>query len=125
MKKLIIAGLAASGLLVGGAVALHGTGTNVAEARMNAKSIVDAAKARGEVGEQIDGYLGIIAADASREVRAAVNEINIGRKQVYTRLAREQNVRIEVVARLTGEKQIAKAGPGEMVLGEDGQWTRK
>lgn len=125
MKKLIIAGLAASGLLAGGAVALHTTGTNVAEARQSAKSIVDAAKTRGEVGEQIDGYLGVVSGSASADVRAAVNEINIGRKQVYTRLAREQNVRIEVVARLTGEKQIAKATSGEFVLGEDGQWSRK
>ncbi|MEM9599425.1 MAG: YdbL family protein [Pseudomonadota bacterium] len=125
MKKLIIAGLAATALLAGGAVALHHSGTNVAEARMNAKSIVDAAKTRGEVGEQIDGYLGIVSAAASADVRAAVNEINIGRKQVYTRLARDQNVRIEVVARLTGEKQIEKAAKGEYVLGETGQWTRK
>ena len=86
MKKLIIAGLTATALLAGGAVTLHHSGTNVAEARVNAKSIVDA---------------------------------------VYTRLARDQNVRSEVVARLTGEKQIEKAAKGEYVLDGTGQWTRK
>ena len=124
MKKLIIAGLATAGLLAGGAVVLQITGNNVAVAQMDAKSIVDAAKARGEVGERIDGYLAVVT-DTSTEVKAAVDEINIGRKQVYTRLAREQNVKIEVVARLTGEKQIAKAAPDNMVMGEDGVWTKK
>ena len=124
MKKLIIAGLATAGLLAGGTVVLQITGNNVAVAQMDAKSIVDAAKARGEVGERIDGYLAVVT-DTSTEVKAAVDEINIGRKQVYTRLAREQNVKIEVVARLTGEKQIAKAAPDDMVMGEDGVWTKK
>jgi len=124
MKKLIIAGLATAGLLAGGAVALKNTGDNVAVAQTSAKSIVDAAKARGEVGERIDGYLAVVTG-TSNEVKAAVDEINIGRKQVYTRLAREQNVKIEVVAKLTGEKQLDKAAPGEMIMGEDAVWKRK
>jgi uncharacterized protein YdbL (DUF1318 family) len=124
MKKLIIAGLATAGLLTGGALALQTTGDNVAVAQTNAKSVVDAAKSRGEVGERIDGYLAVVTS-TSAEVKAAVDEINIGRKQVYTRLAREQNVKIEIVAKLTGEKQLAKAAPGEMIMGEDAVWKKK
>lgn len=124
MKKLIIAGLATAGLLTGGALALQTTGDNVAVAQTNAKSVVDAAKSRSEVGERIDGYLAVVTG-TSAEVKAAVDEINIGRKQVYTRLAREQNVKIEIVAKLTGEKQLAKAAPGEMIMGEDAVWKKK
>lgn len=124
MKTFLIAGFAALSVLSVGAVAGNLSGTSVAQAQSNAKNVVDAAKTRGEIGERIDGYLGVVG-DPSPAVRAAMDEINIGRKAVYTRLAREQNVRIEVVARLTGEKQVEKAAKGEYVMGDDGRWTQK
>ena len=124
MKQLLVAGLTAAALLGAGAVTLHATGDSVAEARQSAKSVVDAAKARGEVGEVITGYLEV-RSGASADVRAAVNEINIGRKALYQRLAREQGVEIAVVAQLTGEKQIAGTAPGQYVKGADGQWRQK
>ena len=124
MKRLVVAGLSAFALLGAGAVALHGTGGNVAEARQSAKAVVDAAKARGEVGEVVTGYLEVVSG-APADVRAAVQEINIGRKALYQRLAREQGVELRVVAQLAGEKQIAGAAPGTFVMGEDGQWRRK
>ena len=124
MKRLLIAGLTALSLLATGAVVLNSTGDSVAEARQSAKATVDAAKARGEVGERIDGLLGVVSG-ASADVEAAVREINIGRKALYTRLAREQGVEPAVVARLTGEKQIANAASGTFVMGEDMQWRRK
>ena len=124
MKQLLIAGFAAAALLGAGAVTLHGTGAGVAEARQSAKSVVDAAKRRGEVGEVVNGYLEVVSG-ASADVRAAVSEINIGRKALYQRLAREQGVEIAVVAQLTGEKQIASAAPGTFVKDTSGQWRRK
>ena len=42
-----------------------------------------AARAAGEVGEQPDGYLGVVGS-ASPAVRALVNNINIQRKAAYT-----------------------------------------
>lgn len=124
MKKLLIAAVTAAGLMTGGALILQTSGDNVAAAQSSAKAVVDAAKSRGEIGERIDGYLGVVGSP-SAAVRAAMDEINIGRKSVYTELAREQNVKTEVVARLTGEKQIAKAARGEFVMGETGQWAKK
>ena len=124
MKKLIIAGLATAGLLTGGAIALQGVGGNVASAQSDAKSVVDAAKARGDVAERIDGYL-VAAPSANAAVRAAVNEINIGRKSVYTQTARQNNTKVEVAAQLTGEKLIASTRPGEYFVGANGQWTQK
>ncbi len=124
MKRLMIAGLSAAALLTGGAIALNQSGDSVAHARADAKSTVDAAKARGEVGERIDGYLGVVSS-ASADVRAAVDEINIGRKTVYRNLARDQNVEIKVVARLTGEKLIAQAPGGQYIMDDTGSWSRK
>ena len=91
-----------------------------------AKSTVDQAKAEGVIGETIGGYLAVVAgANPSAAQRAAMDEINIGRKAVYTDLARQQNVAVEVVAKLTGEKQVAKAPPGQKVLLENGTWSSK
>ena len=45
-----------------------------------------AARAAGQVGEQPDGYLGVVGA-ASPELRAVVGNINIQRKAKYTQSA--------------------------------------
>lgn len=87
-----------------------------------AKTIVDQAKSQGLVGEQLDGYIGFIRSDVSSKVRAAVNEINITRRSIYTKKAREKKVAVSDVAGLMGEKLIARAKSGEMVKIGDGQW---
>ena len=92
----------------------------------DAKRLVDEAKSAGTIGETVGGYLAVVAGESpSAAVRAAMNEINIGRKAVYTDLARQQNVAVDVVAKLTGEKQVAKAPPGQKVLLETGSWSNK
>ena len=90
---------------------------------ISAKTIVDQAKTDKLVGEKLNGYLGFVTSSVSTEVRDAVNEINIKRKSIYTRLAREQNVGVADVAGLTGEKLVAKAKPGEMIMLGDNQWS--
>lgn len=127
MKKLLISGLTAAALLAGGAMTLHLTGDNVAEAQQASaasKPIVDAAKKRGEVGERIDGYLAAVTT-LSPSVQAAMDDINISRKVLYEKLAEARGQSIRVVAQLTGESQISKAEPGEFVQGADGQWVQK
>ncbi len=89
----------------------------------SAKSTVDAAKTQGLVGERIDGYLGLVTDNTPANVQTAVNEINISRKSYYTKFARAKGVEVAVVARLSGEKLIAKAKSGEKTMGENGMWT--
>ena len=89
-----------------------------------AKATVDAAKSAGVIGESVAGYLAVVSgANPTPAQRAAMDEINIGRKAVYTDLARQQNVAVAVVAAVTGEKLVAKAAPGERVLLKDGSWS--
>jgi len=114
--------------LLGGAILTAGVVNPVtAQAQIqSSKSIVNAALAQGVIGETVSGYLAPVdGAVVSQGVRNAMNEINIGRKSVYTRLAREQNLSVEVVAALTGEKQIAKAPSGQKVLDRSGAWRTK
>jgi len=87
-----------------------------------AKAVVDAAKSEGLIGETAGGYLAVIST-ASRDVINAMNEINIRRKSLYTKLARQQNVQIDVVAAVTAEKVRAKAKSGEKFLDKNGSWV--
>ena len=123
-----IIALTLTGVLLGaGAIALNTQGLNTAQAQSaSAKATVDSAKAAGKIGETSAGYLYAVnnqSLDAATQ--AAMKEINIARKALYTRLANEQNVKTEVVAALTGEKQVAKARAGEYVLMSSGNWVQK
>ncbi len=125
--KTLLGGFAALSLLAGGTLLMTSAGENVAHAQTSStKATVDSAKARGEIGEQVDGYLGVVdGASPSSSVRNAMAEINIARKSVYSRVADQQNVQVNVVAALTGEKQIKKASSGEFVKDARGSWQRK
>ena len=127
MTKNFFAAMGVLCVLGGAGIVVTMVNPPVAQAQVqNAKSIVDNAVSKGLIGETISGYLAPVdGAVVSTGVRNAMNEINIGRKSVYTRLARQQNLSVEVVAALTGEKQIAKAAPGHKVLDSSGQWRTK
>ncbi len=86
---------------------------------------IEAAQGQGVVGERIDGYLGIVDGNVDPALRRKLNEINNMRRALYDRTARDTGTTTAQVARVTGEKQIAKAGPGEYVMLEDGGWTQK
>ena len=88
------------------------------------KQTVDAAKAVGKVGEQGDGYLGIIG-DADSALRAAVAEINAGRKQVYADTAAKTGVTPEAAGEATARQLIARAPAGQMIKPLGGTWTKK
>jgi len=89
-------------------VILLGTSESALAQSQSAKVIVDTAKERGTIGETPAGYLAIVGGETAAE-RNAMNEINIKRKALYTRKARAENLQVEVVAAIFGEKQILKA----------------
>ena len=127
MKTYVLTAVAAFAWLAGTAILLHSSGHNVAvaqEASASSRQIVQAAKARGEVGERIDGYLGAVGS-LSPDVKAAMDDINISRKVAYERLADQRGLSTRVVAQLAGENLSQRAGRGEYVMGSDGRWTQK
>ena len=87
------------------------------------KAAVDAAKAAGTVGEQADGYLGIVSS-ADGAVTAAVNEINAGRRQVYTQTATKSGVSPDAAGQATGAQLIAKTPAGQFIKPIGGAWTK-
>lgn len=125
--KKILGGFAALSLIAGASLAPLPLSGHTAYAQTSStKATVDAAKDRGEIGEQIDGYLGIVDdASPSAAVKNAMNEINIARKAVYTQASTGSGQPAAVFAQLTGEKQIKKAAIGHYVRDSSRVWKRK
>ena len=124
MKKFTLSILAAVAMAGGGLATYSVLHVPTANAQSNAKAVVDQAIAQGRIGETIGGYLDAVTTLNDAE-RRAMNTINIGRKSVYTNLAQQQGVSVDVIARLSGEKQIAKAASGSKIMDASGRWNTK
>ena len=81
------------------------------------------ARAQGRVGETLSGYLAPIQQDA--ETLALVNRINAARAENYQKLADSNNLPVDEVAKMAGQKLVARAQPGEYVKGINGKWLKK
>ena len=79
-----------------------------------------AARASGQVGEKIDGYLGFPSAP-SAETRRLADDINIKRKAVYAERAQANGATIEEYAFSAGCQAIARTVPGEKYQAPDGR----
>lgn len=90
-----------------------------------ASSAIEAAKDQCLIGEQVDGYLGVVdGASVDTALRREVRDINQQRKGYYADLAARNGVSIDVTAALTAEKLIEQAGAGECVRDQNGAWVR-
>lgn len=83
------------------------------------------AKAQGLVGERIDGFLGVVPADAPAEVGQLVERINAERREKYEQLAAQRDIPVDAVAQIAGEKLIERAPSGQFIAGPDGRWRKK
>ncbi|MCB2048527.1 MAG: YdbL family protein [Novosphingobium sp.] len=83
-----------------------------------------AAKASGQIGEKVDGYVGVVGA-GSADLRRIVDDTNIKRKAVYAEKAQSQHVTIEEYAFATGCTLIAKTAPGEKYQAPNGTWQTR
>lgn len=83
-----------------------------------------AARASGQVGERIDGYLGF-PTPPSADVRHMAEDINIKRKAVYAEKAQANNATVEEYAFTAGCLAIARTTPGEKYQAPDGSWQTR
>ncbi|MBB6114197.1 YdbL family protein [Rahnella rivi] len=81
------------------------------------------AKQQGLVGETLSGYLAPVRED--QESIAFATRINDARKQQYQQVAQDNQVTTDDVAKLAGQKLVARAGKGEWVRGINGKWLQK
>lgn len=83
-----------------------------------------AARSSGQVGEKMDGYLGIVGAETP-ELRRMVQDINIKRRAVYAQRAQAKGSTIEEYAFTSGCLAIARTVPGEKYQAPDGSWQTR
>lgn len=83
-----------------------------------------AARAKGHVGEKVDGYLGF-PTSPSTETRRLAEDINIKRKAVYAERAQANGATIEEYAFSAGCQAIARTVPGEKYQAPDGSWQTR
>jgi len=82
-------------------------------------------RASGLVGEQSDGYLGLVGS-APAAVRAQMEQVNIQRRAAYTQLAANRGATIEEVAAATACQLFAgRIGPGQYYRLPDGVWRQR
>ncbi|HDR2890921.1 TPA: YdbL family protein [Enterobacter asburiae] len=101
------------------ALILLALGMNVQAATLT----LNEARAQGRVGETLSGYIAPLRQDA--ETLALVNQINAARSESYQKLADSNNLPVDEVAKMAGQKLVARAQPGEYVKGINGKWLKK
>lgn len=81
------------------------------------------ARQQGRVGETLNGYLEPLRQD--KETLELVKQINAARSDSYQQLADDNNLPVDQVAKMAGQKLVARAQPGEYVKGLNGKWLKK
>jgi uncharacterized protein len=89
------------------------------------EDLARAAKVRGALGEQADGYVGVHAQNSEPADRALVDRVNARRRQIYLDLARKNGAPLAEVEKTAGAGRIEEAKAGEWVRTPDGQWIEK
>ena len=107
--------------LLAAALILAGTGSAALAQRDPAYA---AARAGGEVGEQPDGYLGLVGA-GTPALNALVGDINLQRKAAYTRQASAAGATVEQLAFTSGCTLIEQTAPGEKYRSPGGVWKTR
>ncbi|MWN91067.1 DUF1318 domain-containing protein [Gilliamella sp. Pra-s65] len=80
------------------------------------------AKAQGIVGEQADGYLGVVKNEGNATEIAQL--INQARKEQYQKVSVESNVPLSEVEKKAGIKAQEKTPTGQYIK-RQGQWLKK
>ncbi|MGU3412414.1 YdbL family protein [Enterobacteriaceae bacterium C34A] len=84
---------------------------------------LDEARTQGRVGETLSGYLA--PREQEKETLALVKQINDARSESYQQLADSNNLPVDEVAKMAGQKLVTRAQPGEYVKGLNGKWLKK
>ena len=111
-------------LLLIAAVTLAAAGASTGALALQADASAQL-RASGQVGEQSDGYLGIVGS-APAELRARVDAVNIKRRAYYTDIASRRRAQIEEVGAATAcEIFASRIAPGQYYRLADGVWRQR
>ena len=81
-------------------------------------------RAQGLVGDQADGYLGIVSG-ASAALQGQVAQINAERAQQYAQIAKQQGTTATAVGAITGQQLYSQTPSGQYFRDANGSWIKK
>ncbi len=86
----------------------------------------ESARSAGQVGEKMDGYLGVVGA-GNADIQRIVSDINIKRRALYSQRAQAAKpaVTLEEYALTAGCIAISRTQPGEKYQAPDGSWQTR
>ncbi|TWI57391.1 hypothetical protein IQ22_00607 [Pseudomonas duriflava] len=87
-----------------------------------AMEALGSAKAAGQLGEQPNGYLGIVSGGGQAKEIATL--INNARRAEYKRLAQQNGIQLGDVEAIAGKKALDKTPSGQYIQ-LNGKWIRK
>ncbi|MGP0174950.1 YdbL family protein [Pseudomonas sp. NCHU5208] len=87
-----------------------------------AMSALSEAKTSGQLGEQPNGYLGVVRPGGQAEEIARL--INQARRAEYQKVAKDNGVSLSDVEAIAGKKAIDRTPPGQYIQ-LNGQWLQK
>jgi uncharacterized protein len=83
------------------------------------------AKAQGLLGEQSNGYLGVVPGNANAQVSALIQKINAKRRAAYQSVANSNGTTLKSVEGVAGIKLLGRVQPGQWFMGSQGKWRRR
>ena len=83
------------------------------------------AKQQGWVGEQTNGYLGLVKGDAPADLKALVAEVNGQRKAQFAQIAAKNGIAEAEAARIFAQEAAVRTSPGNYIQSPSGSWVRK
>jgi|TARA_B110001454_G_scaffold118776_1_gene110881 uncharacterized protein YdbL (DUF1318 family) len=85
---------------------------------------LDEAREKGMLGENASGYVEITPR-GNADAKAVMEEVNTKRKAKYQAIANEQNIAIEKIEKIAGEKITEKLSTGQFYKDINGKWNKK
>ena len=82
-------------------------------------------KADGLIGEQANGYLGLVAQNAPSSIKKLVADTNAKRKAGYQKIAAKQGTSLADVEKIGGNTAIEKTHRGNYIRDANGTWRKK
>ncbi|OCG30857.1 hypothetical protein A9G34_07345 [Gilliamella sp. Choc4-2] len=106
-------------------IALLSTALSFSAFALNLEQAINSlnqAKTQGIVGEQADGYLGVVKNEGNASEIAQL--INQARKEQYQKVSAESNIPLSEVEKKAGTKAQEKTPTGQYIK-QQGQWLKK
>ena len=82
-------------------------------------------KADGLIGEQANGYIGLVQQNVPADIKKLVNDVNAKRRAGYQNIAKKQGTSLEEVERVGGNTAIEKTLRGNYIRDASGNWRKK